>query len=175
MKTPHQLTENVKLLQKVVLWQGEKFLILQKSADAQSRPNYWDLPGGNVEWPKSTVDVHDSHLVDLVREVKEETGLIIDGIDSNDRQGNIGRQNLKSCFVGSYFESKRQIYTIIIGWQYRLPESIELPNVELSSEHQNYAWIKSTDFDQYDFGFAGEEGGFIREMVRNSVELIEKK
>ena len=169
---PHQLTNNVKLLQKVVLWQGEKFLILQRSDFAPTRPNCWDLPGGNVEWPASSVDVQGSHLVELAREVKEETGLVI---NVDDRQNNVDQQKLKSCFVGSYYESKGQIYTIIIGWQYRLPESTELPNVKLSSEHQNFAWIQPEDFDQYEFGFAGEKGGFIREMVRSSVELIENK
>lgn len=203
MKTPHQLTENVKLLQKVVVWQGEKFLILQRSADSATRPKCWDLPGGNVEWPASSVDIQDSHLADLAREVKEETGLIIDIIESNDLQNlknypprhhelDSGSQNadrdagidqdkrdidmnhvrnsyrLSSCYVGSYFESKKQIYTIIIGWQYRLSASTELPKIELSDEHQNFAWIKPTDFDQYDFGFAGEKGGFIREIIRNA-------
>ncbi len=172
--TPHQLTENVKLLQKVVIWYRDDFLILQRSAASLTRPNCWDLPGGNVEWPSSTIDLKDVHLIELTREVEEETGLTIaspkvdyhqNNIDQVGRPGSHNHQALKNCYFGTYFESDRQVYTIIVGWQYRLPNSTNLPKVELSFEHQNFAWIKTGDFDQYDFGFAGEKGGFIREMV----------
>lgn len=182
--TPHQLTENVKLLQKVVLWHRDQFLILQRSTASPTRPNCWDLPGGNVEWPSSTIDLKDAHLIELTREVEEETGLTIVSHQANSQQSNINQvgrpgsynqQALKNCYISTFFESSRQIYTIIVGWQYQLPESTESPRVVLSDEHQNYAWIKSTDFDRYDFGFAGEEGGFIRRMIRSSVELIENK
>lgn len=154
----HQLTENVKVLQKCVLYQQGKFLILKRAETAKTRPGCWDLPGGNVEWPKTDQNLQDSHLAELVREVKEEMDIKISETD------------LENCYLGSYFEAKKQLYTLIFGWMTELETE---PKIKLSSEHTELAWISANQFDHYNFGFAGEKDGFIRKMVEQSFFMLD--
>ncbi len=70
----HQLTTNVKFLHKVAIIReldGEKqVLILQRDSNSFSRPDCWDLPGGNAEWPiEGQVSTADLHQADTAREV----------------------------------------------------------------------------------------------------------
>lgn len=79
----HQLTENVKLLQKAVIIRQSgsaiEALLLQRSETAASRPNCWDLPGGNSEWPVlGQSSIANLHLGDIKREILEETSLQVD-------------------------------------------------------------------------------------------------
>lgn len=154
----HQLTDQVKLLQKAVLRHQGQFLIMKRSEEATNRPGVWDLPGGNSEWPRVQADKANLHLDDLLREVEEETTLKLD------------RQSIKlptqPIYLSTYFEADKQIFTIIVGWQIELPADFDRTSPALSQEHSDYAWISTTDFDQYDFGFAGEQVGFIRQMIR---------
>lgn len=161
MKAPHahQLTAEVKLLQKVVLMHGDKVLILKRSADSGSRAEKWDLPGGNTEWPESSEDLRNPHVQDVIREVFEETGV------------EVPTSAVSECvYVGSYFEPKKQIYTIILGWRMTLPSSVQDQDILLSEEHTAFAWIDRAEFDKYDFGFAGEKDGFIRQTVENALQ-----
>lgn len=153
-KTAHQLTENVKVLQKVVLVHDGKCLILKRSDNAQSRPGNWDLPGGNVEWPREKKDKQDFHVDELLREVVEETGIIINDFD------------LESCYVGTYYKAEQDVVTIILGWRVQLSQ---VPEVKISDEHTEYAWMALHEGPQYDFGFAGEKGQFIRSMIDRSL------
>ncbi len=166
---PHQLTKNVKLLQKAALWHNDKFLILKRSSDSTSRPDQWDLPGGNSEWPvgadgKSALPgslgtaeaglVRDLHKDDVVREVFEETGI------------ELQRSDVQKCVhIGTFFEGTKQVFSIILGWEIKLPENFKEDSVLLSEEHSDFAWIKKEEFENYDFGFAGEENGFIRKII----------
>lgn len=161
MKGPHshQLTAEVKLLQKAVVVQGGKALILKRSADSGSRAEKWDLPGGNTEWPDSLQDVRNPHLHDVVREVFEETGI------------ELALSAVSDCvYVGSYFEPGKQIYTIILGWSITLPSGVVQQDILLSDEHTAFAWIGLSEFDQYDFGFAGDQNGFIRLMMEKALK-----
>jgi 8-oxo-dGTP pyrophosphatase MutT (NUDIX family) len=131
----HQLTENVKLLQKVVIIRDQngrkEALLLQRTADSASRPNCWDLPGGNSNWPKDvTVSTANLHQLDVVREVEEETTLKTD--PKNFKLANLAH-------FSTYFEADKQILTIICGWQldYSATDGAEL---KISDEHQDFAW-----------------------------------
>ncbi len=161
MKAPHehQLTSEVKLLQKAVLVQGEKALILKRSADSGSRAEKWDLPGGNTEWPDGSEDIRNPHLQDVVREIFEETGI------------ELSTSAVSDClYVGSYFEPGKEIYTIILGWGITLPLDVLQHDIVLSDEHTASTWISLSEFDQYDFGFAGEQNGFIRLMIEKALK-----
>jgi len=153
----NQLTTQTKLLQKAVLVVEGKFLILKRSPQSQTRPNQWDLPGGNSEWPKPVNDVQNGHIGDLIREIEEETGVLV----STDKI-------TQPIYFGTYFEGRKQLYTIIVGWQVNLPAK---PLVKISDEHTEYTWIKAEDFDQFEFGFAGSPDGFIRQMVFSASNL----
>src|SRR5690606_38888422 len=102
-------------------------------------------------------NLRDPHLQDVVREVEEETGIEVEV------------EKLQSCYVGSFFETEKQVYTILLGWKLELPEDFNETSVLLSDEHFEFAWIEHEDFDQFDFGFAGEKEGFIRKIVNNSL------
>lgn len=160
----HQLTDNVKLLQKAVLIHQGKFLILKRSGDSAHRGGKWDLPGGNSEWPESQEPIRHPHQGDMVREIQEETGIILD-------PNLVTSENL--CYFGTYFAVSefyggKAVYTIIAGWKVELPGEFDPLQVQISHEHSAYAWISPEEFNQYDFGFAGEESGFIRGMVEGS-------
>jgi 8-oxo-dGTP pyrophosphatase MutT (NUDIX family) len=151
---PHQLTDNMKLLQKAVLIYDGKCLILKRSEDEKSRPGKWDLPGGNAEWPTSKKDIQDYHIEEILREIHEETGIIINDF------------SLESCYVGTYYKADSDVFTVILGWTAQLSQ---LPDVKISHEHTEFAWMALEEGSQYDFGFAGEKGGFIRTMIDRSL------
>lgn len=159
----HQLTDQVKLLQKVALILNGKVLLLQRSAATLTRPNQWDLPGGNSEWP--TVDsaalVRGLHLKDLIREVKEETGVDLSNqVDSS----------LSPVHIETTYDPASQKYSIIVGWALHLHAETKEPT--LSSEHQAYEWVPLSESKEFDFGFAGGENGFITAILRKAEQQL---
>jgi 8-oxo-dGTP pyrophosphatase MutT (NUDIX family) len=156
-KIQHQLTENTKLLQKVILRHGGKFLILRRDGDSSSRPLAWDLPGGNSEWPETLENIGGLHKKDASREVLEETG-----IEINPSKFSIG--NLVS--FRTFFEAQKQIFSVIVGWKIDLSNDFDEEIIKISDEHVDYKWITSDELEDYDFG--GVKGEFIIEMIKNS-------
>ncbi len=153
----HQLTEEVKLLQKVVIVHGGKVLILKRSAESSSRPNKWDLPGGNAEWPDALQDIHNPHCADVTREVFEETGIAFDS------------QKLSYISVESHFDAQKQVYTVIVGFSLQLPQDVQEQDVLLSDEHTDFAWVTKGQLADFDFGFAGAPDGFIFQMITKAL------
>ncbi len=157
-KNDHQLTNDVKLLQKVVLIHGDKFLILQRQENAFSRPLAWDLPGGNAEWPETLEDKENPHQNNVTREVFEETGIEV----SDDF---FTTENLVE--FRTFFEAKDQVFSVITGWKVKLNDDFDEEKVKISSEHINFDWITLDMLDDYNFdGFKGE---FIKEIIRKSI------
>ena len=151
------LTNNVKLLQKVVLAVGKEILMIKRSELEFTRKNMWDLPGGNSEWPRDTMkDIQDPHVSDWVREVREETGLIL----TND-------QILKArlCHFGTYFENKKQRFAVIAGWTLTLDEK---PKIKISLEHSEYGWFTTEEALKLPFGFPDQENNFIAQMIKGA-------
>jgi len=161
-KILHQLTENTKLLQKVGLIHNGKILILQRTKNALSRPLAWDLPGGNSEWPETLKNREDLHKEDAAREILEETGIEI-------QPSKFVIENLIS--FRTFFEVKKQIFSIIVGWKINLDSDFDEESVKISNEHINYKWIELSEINNYDFG--GVRGEFIVEMIKNSMEIKE--
>lgn len=159
---PHQLTENVKFLHKVAIVReqaGEKqVLVLQRSADAFSRPNCWDLPGGNSEWPESDqASAADLHQLDVAREIQEESHL-----SAAPELFNLDRLN----YFSSYFDQSKQMYTIICGWQINLADT-DQAEIIISPEHQNLAWVSASDLANYDFDAI--KGQFVLAIVKKAL------
>lgn len=160
MSHQHQLTDRVKLLQKAAIIRQQdslEVLLLKRSSDAQSRPNCWDLPGGNSEWPEiNQLSAADLHLNDLKREIFEETGLEIN-------KEFLILNNL--THFSTYFDSDKQIFTIICGWLIK-NLSHEQNMIKVSNEHQEYAWVSENDLENYDFG--GVKGTFILDIIKQA-------
>jgi len=157
----NQLTKNVKLLQKAVIMREGEFgleaLILKRSTNAFSRPSCWDLPGGNSEWPdQDQASSPNLHLGDLKREIFEETSLVVDA----------NTLNLdKLMHFSTYFDSDKQIFTIICGWLINY-DSTNRSEIKISDEHQEKAWVKEADLINYDFG--GAKGSFILDIIKQA-------
>ncbi|NCO12169.1 MAG: hypothetical protein COZ34_02395 [Candidatus Pacebacteria bacterium CG_4_10_14_3_um_filter_34_15] len=157
-KNSYQLTDDVKLLQKVVLIHSDKFLILQREENSHSRPLAWDLPGGNAEWPETLEDKENPHQTEVAREVFEETGIKV----SEDLFTNENLVELRT-----YFEAQNQVFSVITGWKIILKNDFDEHSVQISYEHINYKWISLSEIDDYDFGdFKGE---FIKTIIRKSI------
>lgn len=161
MSLLHQLTDQVKLLQKVAVIRTNQtdleVLLLQRSSDALSRPNCWDLPGGNSEWPNSSSSRANLHLDDLVRELSEETTLQVSSTHF---------ENHLPVYFSTYFDSDKQIFTLICGWLLDFA-STNQAEIQISSEHQTYAWVNVQALNNYDFG--GEKGAFVLEIIQKSL------
>lgn len=142
-KIAHQLTENVKLLHKVVITADGKVLLLRRSSSAKTRPGKWDLPGGNSEWPvKYDTFANGLHRADIVREIQEETGLTAN-------PDNFSAENL--IYFDTTFEPEKQMFTIICGWHW---PTNTVKKIKISNEHQEAQWVGWEDIEHYDFGFA---------------------
>ena len=152
--TSHQLTPNVKLLHKAVIIYEKKVLILRRSPKSPSRPNCWDLPGGNSEWPQDKPSGFDYHTHDISRELQEEIDLTVDPT-------HFTRNTL--TYFHSYFDTDKDIYTIICGWQLIL---CDLPNIPISHEHTKYQWVEPSSLEELDFG--GKAGNFIKDIIQAS-------
>lgn len=157
-KLSHQLTENVKLLQKAVLIHNGEALLLKRSVDSKSRPEKWDLPGGNSEWPSENQSGFGLHQLDIAREITEETGLTTD-------HQKFTLENL--TYFNTFFDKNKQIFSIICGWKYFLPTDFDRSQIKISSEHIESDWTSLENLSQFDFG--GEHGEFVKQMIQKSL------
>ena len=158
----HQLTIHTKLLHKVAIVRenlGHKeVLILKRSSDALSRPNCWDLPGGNSEWPsEEQPSAANLHQADIVREVIEETNLEVAA-----KLFDLSRL----VSFSTYYDHDKQVYTVICAWTIDFSETNQ-GEIKISSEHQDLAWVRANDLDSYDFGVLK---GVLRETISTALK-----
>jgi len=120
------------IIQKIVLAgivfnKQDKVLLLQRSADEDIYPEMWELPSGKRKFFESS---HDS----LIREIKEETGLDV--------------KIIQPCSVFEYkIEKPTEIRD---STQINFIVTSESSEVNLSDEHQNFAWISEGEIEQCD-------------------------
>ncbi len=107
----------------ILLDDNGRCLLLKRSMSSKGNPGKWDLPGGKI-------DASETFDQALLREIREETGL-------------------KSDIIGvagtSYSESPthRIVYLIL--------EGLAAPGkVQLSDEHEEYAWVHPQELPQMD-------------------------
>lgn len=110
-----------------IIIQNGKVLILQRGSDDNYLPSLWEIPSGKREPSEKTVDACE-------REVEEETGLKV----------KVGNQ------IGIFkykVEKPEQIRDVTqINF---LVKPVGESGVKLSSEHQNFAWIREDEIDKY--------------------------
>jgi 8-oxo-dGTP diphosphatase len=103
--------------------QDGKILILKRSTDSKTNPDKWELPGGKVDQGESF-----DHA--LIREVYEETNLRI----SLEHVVGASEQNLHII---------RAVHIIMSG-------KIVEGELNLSSEHEGYAWVLIETLPDYE-------------------------
>ncbi|AXV38110.1 MAG: NUDIX domain-containing protein [Methanobacteriaceae archaeon] len=100
-----------------------KILIIKRSSHSKTNPGRWELPGGKVDQGESFDQA-------LLREVYEETGLKI----SLDHVVGVSEQNLHII---------RAVHIIMAG-------TVTGGELNLSSEHDGYAWVYIDNLSQYE-------------------------
>ncbi len=116
--------EKIGVSQKAILYREDgTILMIRRSKTAPSRPLWWDLPGGELEFGEDTI-------AGIIREVKEETGLEI--------------QNPELFDVISDFNDKGEFWVTIC---YKAKPVAT--NVVLSFEHDDYQWIRPEEFQEF--------------------------
>jgi len=109
----------MKVVAKAILDFNGQLLILVRS---KTHPNYggqYDLPGGEVDRDKSP-------LAGIVREVEEETGIIL------------SERDLKLVY-------EKKIASPAVHQIYEAKAGLIRPNVRLSPEHSKYLWLTRAD------------------------------
>ncbi len=117
-----------KVIAGVAIVDNGKILIVQRSAEEDIFPNLWEFPSGKKE-PMEKVEEA------AKREAKEETGLEV----------KIGKP----------------VYVFNFGWEKEgeIRDATEIvflgkvdgkPEVKISREHQNFAWVDADEIENYD-------------------------
>ena len=104
----------------IILSEKGKFLILHRTSTAPSNPNTWDLPGGDLDFGEDVIQ-------GIIREIKEETGLMV--------------KDVKLFDVKSYINKKDEFWVTIAY----IAKS-KSDKVELSFEHDKSKWVTSEEF-----------------------------
>ena len=121
---------------KALLFYEEKFLVIRRSDAARGEHYFWEFPGGRMEFGETPEEA-------LLREVGEETGLTASCI----------------CPIQTW-RFFRGEDTQIVGITFLCKATTDL--VQLSEEHDAYAWITKDALDQYPF----------MPSVRNDIEKL---
>ncbi len=110
---------------KIILVNNEnKILMIRRSATHPTSPFVWDLPGGLLEHGEILEEA-------IMRETLEETGIEINEIAIHDAIAVLTAQGeywLQICYVAN----------------------VELPEVILSYEHDQYEWLSKDESLQYE-------------------------
>ncbi len=107
----------VKIIQKAVIKDGEKYLILKRSKSAKYFPECWDFPGGKLEPGESGEE-------GIIREVKEETTLDVE-------VGEVVFECMLDLHDAGSLTHKFVIYSVLE----------KVGDVVLSDEHTEFKWV----------------------------------
>ena len=112
---------------RVVLIAPEARVLLLKRSKAEELPGYFEIPGGEVEH-------HEDLITALIREVKEETGIVL---------------NAQPNFV-SYFDfvSSRPTETIFYREFIFAINVASVCSVSISSEHESALWVTEAELSK---------------------------
>jgi len=109
--------------QKIIIFRDDgKLLALRRSETAPSRPLFWDLPGGDLEFGEDATE-------GIIREIREETGLEVAG--------------LKVIDAISGFNDKKEFWVTICYIAYA-----KASVVKLSFEHNDFRWVTPDEFQK---------------------------
>lgn len=109
-----------KVAKAVLIDQEDTYLLLTRS-NHPTFGNDPDLPGGTVEEGESTIDA-------VIREIEEETGILVDTIEE-----------LYAGLDYSIHGTHKSLFMAQVG---------KRPEVQLSWEHQSFEWLPREEFLQ---------------------------
>lgn len=141
-----KILNNVRLIQKCIIVRSDgSVLALKRAGDDHSRGGNWDLPGGGYEQGEDVID-------SIKREVMEEMGIIAKNVTPVFFANNGA--------MSGYFQGDN-----VFGMCY-LCRDWE-GEIKLSSEHDEYLWMKPQEFAQLNFG---EDCGFFKASINAYLE-----
>jgi len=114
-------TQLFKITQNAVIQNQEKNVLILKHNTGK-----WLLPGGKIQKNESWIEA-------LKREIKEETGITEFEIK-------------KILDIDSWTENETGYYVVTF-----IATILKADKITLSDEHIEYAWVKLSDLDNYDF------------------------
>lgn len=123
--------------------EGE-FLVVKKSQDYGFTAGKWEPPGGKIEEDEDRFEA-------LKREVKEETGLVIEDLEDVVRI-EVECENCINCYI---------LHT----------ESFS-GDVVLSGEHSDFDWVSASEFRDFDWH---RDSGYILTVMEYLGEYLEKE
>lgn len=104
----------------IVLNKEGRMLTLFRTETAPTRPNTWDLPGGDLDFGEDATE-------SIIREIQEETGLSV--------------ENVRPFDVESIINDNGDFWVTIAYYAYVTTEEMKL-----SSEHNQYMWLLVEEF-----------------------------
>ena len=113
--------QKIGISQKVILFRDDgKILALKRTAEAPSRPLRWDLPGGDLNFGEDPAQ-------GIVREVLEETGLLVERLEPFDTEAHINKD-------GEFW--------LTIAYK----SNCTSDKIKLSYEHNEFKWMTLEEF-----------------------------
>lgn len=113
--------QEVGVAQKAVVFNKEgKFLTIFRTQTAPSRPNTWDLPGGDLDFGEDPFE-------SMIREIKEETGLDVKDVEPFDVEAHINKEG--NFWVTIAYKAKALSDEVV-----------------LSFEHNDFRWVAPEEF-----------------------------
>lgn len=106
------------------LEQDDKLLLLQSSNDKSEKAR-WGVPAGKLEKGETPLE-------GAIRELKEETGIEV--------------QENQIYYLGALYIRKPDVDYVYHLFQVQVEK---LPKIQLSAEHQNYAWASFEDLENW--------------------------
>ncbi|HKK53958.1 MAG TPA: NUDIX domain-containing protein [Patescibacteria group bacterium] len=111
---------------------GDKLLLTKRSLSEDFLPGVWEMPGGKLEKDENDIQA-------LKRELLEETGI---EISSNNEIKEVDSESYIIKSKKNNEDKKVVETTYIINFD-------SFPEVTLSKEHSEYAWVDKYNFDSY--------------------------
>jgi len=140
MKASNKTTN---ISQKIILVNKDgKILTMRRGGTAPSRPGFWDLPGGDLDFGEDL-------KAGIIRETKEETGL------------DINSPTLLDVF--SAFNDRNELWVTICYFS-----KVENIEVKLSFEHDAFKWISPKEFQRLKVSPKNER--FVRTFISKYIK-----